>query len=82
MNNLPTLYIPPTMQEPDNDQWEHRFKIHSESSNRIYTIAQHKKGRYWGCDCPGWKSRRYCKHLKALGLPTNCKPHEVQIERR
>lgn len=82
MSNLPTLFIPPSMTEPDNDQWEHRFKIRSESSNRIYIVAQHKKGRYWGCSCPGWKSRRYCKHLKALGLPNHQVPYEVQIAER
>jgi len=27
---------------PDNDQWENRFEIRSETSNRIYIIAQHK----------------------------------------
>lgn len=31
---------------PDNDQWENRFEIYSESSNRVYVISQNKKGRY------------------------------------
>ena len=82
MNTLPVLHVSESMTEPDNSQWEHRFKIRSESSNRVYIVAQNKRGRWWACSCPGWKSRRYCKHLRALGLPTHCKPHEVQIERR
>ena len=34
---------------PDNDQWENRFEIKSETSDRIYIVSQHKKLRYWGC---------------------------------
>ena len=53
---------------PDNDQWTNRFEIESETSNRVYIIAQNKKSGIWGCDCPSWKTRRYCKHLRTLNL--------------
>ncbi len=61
----------------DNGQWESRFKIPSETSNRVYVIAQHKTKRHWGCSCPGWKRHRHCKHLKELGLPGDEKPFEL-----
>lgn len=62
---------------PDTADWEHRFQIKSETSTRIYIVAQHKEKRHWGCSCPAWKSRRQCKHLSALQLPNFEKPHEV-----
>jgi hypothetical protein len=64
---------------PDGPQWTNRFYIKSESSGRLYTIAQNKNRRYWGCDCPGWIGHRHCKHLTALGLPGDEKPFEAQI---
>jgi len=75
----PTIYIRPDMALPDTDQWQHRFNVKSESSNRLYVISQNKKGRYWGCSCPGWKAHRTCKHLSALGLPGNCTPYEANL---
>ena len=48
---------------PDNDQWTNRFEIRSESSNRVYIVAQTKKTSNWGCSCPGYLSKRKCKHL-------------------
>ena len=66
---------------PDNAQWTNRFMIRSESSNRLYTIAQNKNRRYWGCNCPGWISRRNCKHLRALGLPGNEAPYEAKLNK-
>lgn len=54
---------------PDNDQWEFRFEIKSESSSRLYIIARNKLTKLWGCSCPGWKSHRRCKHLQTI------KPH-------
>ncbi len=79
--NLPTIRIPREVALPDNDQWENRFEIRSESSNRIYVIAQNKKKRHWGCSCPGYKIHRRCKHLETIGLPTGERPYEPRIER-
>ena len=64
---------------PDNEQWTNRFEIRSETSNRVYIIAQHKKHRHWGCSCPGWRTKRNCKHLNALALPAHEKPFEVKL---
>ena len=62
---------------PDNRQWTNRFELSSETSDRVYVIAQHKTGRHWGCSCPGWRRHRRCKHLATVGLPSLEKPHEV-----
>jgi len=37
------------MRLPDNDQWQYRFYVKSETSNRLYVIAQHKRKKHWGC---------------------------------
>ena len=79
---MQNLTIPQTSLMPDNGQWTNRFKIHSSSSSNIYTVAQNKTGRHWGCSCKGWIFRRNCKHLKALGLPGNCIPLEVTINNK
>jgi hypothetical protein len=76
---LPTLFIPAEMRLADNDQWQFRFQIQSESSNRLYTIAQHKTKKHWGCDCPGWKRFKHCKHLTSMGLPGDQKPYEPNV---
>ncbi len=76
---LPALYIPAEMVLPDTDLWQFRFQIESASSDRLYTIAQHKKKKHWGCSCPGWKRYRTCKHLTALGIPGNEKPFDVNL---
>jgi hypothetical protein len=67
-------------QDPDNAAWTNRFEIKSESSDRLYRIAQNKSRGYWACSCPGWISRRCCKHLKALGLPCNEQPYEATLK--
>jgi len=67
---------------PDNDQWTNRFEVRSESSNRVYTIAQNKNRGHWGCSCPAWRTRRKCKHLRSLGLPELEQPHQVTIASR
>lgn len=71
------LAIPPGAPRlPDNGQWTNRFEIQSESSDRVYTIAQNKKRGHWGCSCPAWRTRRKCKHLRSLGLPEFEQPSE------
>ncbi len=65
---------------PDNTQWTNRFEIKSESSGRIYTVAQHKTSRYWACSCPGWIRFRKCKHLSTIGLPAQMRPYEVSMK--
>ena len=79
--NKVELYIDPALALPNNDQWENRFEIKSETSDRIYVIAQHKKKRHWACSCPAWRTRRYCNHLRTIGLPTMEEPYEPQITR-
>ena len=39
---LPTLHITQDLTLPDTDQWQFRFQVKSASSNRLYTVAQHK----------------------------------------
>jgi len=80
--SLPIIRINRDMVLPNNDQWENRFYVKSESSDNLYTVAQNKKKRHWACDCPGYKRYRKCKHLQALGLPTYERPHEVNVIRR
>jgi len=82
VRDLPTLRISEEMSLPDNDQWQLRFEIPSATSGNIYTIAQNKKKRFWGCSCAGWKKYRKCTHLKELGLPWFEKPHEVNVIKR
>lgn len=76
---LPTIHISRELALPDTDLWQFRFQVQSESSNRLYTVSQHKKLRHWGCSCPGWKAHRKCKHLEALGLPFHQKPFEINL---
>lgn len=77
--NAPTLYINREVSLPDNDQWQFRFQIKSESSDSLYTVAQHKTKKHWGCDCPGWRRYRKCKHLTAMGIPCNETPYEPNV---
>lgn len=76
---LPTIRIAARMSLPDNDQWQFRFHVKSETSNRLYTIAQHKAKKHWGCSCPGYKAHRKCKHLQAIGVPCHETPYEVNV---
>lgn len=48
---------------PDSDQWFNRFQVRSETSSRLYVIAQRTSDKTWGCSCPGWRHYRRCKHL-------------------
>ena len=68
-----------TVMLPDNDQWENRFEIRSQSSNRVYIISQNIKKRHWACSCPGWRIHRNCKHLQAIGLPGNERTYEAKL---
>lgn len=68
---------------PDNDQWQDRFEIHSESSNRVYIVARNKKSGKWGCSCPGYLAHRKCKHLiNGCGLSINQIHGADQLEAR
>lgn len=56
---------------PENKTHKNRMEIRSETSNRIYVIAQAKTSGEWQCSCPGWILKRAgkdrgCKHLKAI----------------
>lgn len=80
MSKEVVLHIPRSaVMLPDNDQWENRFEIRSESSNRVYVVSQNIKKRHWGCSCPSWRTRRTCKHLQAIGLPGNERPYEAKL---
>jgi len=75
--NAIQIFVPREDRLPDNDQWENRFEVRSQSSGRIYIISQNKAKRHWGCSCPGWRSHRTCKHLNTLMLPAYEKPYEA-----
>lgn len=80
-SNLPSIKIPKEVSLPDSDQWQNRFEIRSESSDRIYIVSQNIKKKHWACSCPAWRTRRKCKHLEAIGLPNFELPYEPKIER-
>src|SRR6185295_12159367 len=71
------MTVPADLALPDNRDWQNRFMIKSETSNRLYTIAQHKNKKHWGCSCMAWRTRRTCKHLKSVSLPCFEQPFEV-----
>jgi len=81
MTNLPEIHISKEIALPDNDKWQNRFLIHSETSNRVYIIAQHKEFKHWGCSCPAWRVHRKCKHLTSIGVPNYEKPFEVLVNK-
>lgn len=57
---------------PDNASYTNRFEIKSESSNRVYTMAQRKSDGVLTCDCMGWRRarnghlNRTCKHVQTI----------------
>lgn len=51
---------------PDNKQYKNRFEIKSETSNKLYTIAQRKTDNVWRCSCFGCIRYGKCKHLTTL----------------
>lgn len=77
---LPAIYIDKSLTLPSNAQWQNRFEARSETSDRIYIIAQNKKKKHWGCSCMGYRRYRKCKHLIAIKLPTNEVPYEAVIK--
>ena len=64
---------------PDNRSHHYRMEISSETSNKLYIVAQSNASNEWGCSCPGWAFNRgktkdgLCKHLRSV------KPLLVQI---
>lgn len=69
MSTALALRLPPDAKKlPDNAVWTSRFEIRSQTSNRIYIVAQRKSDGLWGCSCPGWKAHRKCKHLREIGV--------------
>ena len=60
--------------------WANHMDIKSETSSRMYTVAQCISGKNagtWGCNCPGFKAHKKvnpltgrvtCKHLDNMGL--------------
>ena len=61
-----TVFIPGGTHLPDNDQWTNRFEIKSASSSRLYVVSQNIIGGHWACSCPGWRTRRHCKHIDSI----------------
>lgn len=79
-SSIPTLYIEnDAVMLPENKLYTNRFEIKSESSGRIYVVAQNKDTKGWSCSCPGWIRHRKCKHLESMGLPAFLQPYEVKI---
>jgi hypothetical protein len=74
------LRVPANERLPDNAAFTNRFYVKSGSSNLLWTIAQSKTGRWWGCNCPGWITHRTCRHLKALQLPAHQQPYEALLK--
>jgi len=74
------IRVPQDRTMPDNAQYTHRFQIKSESSDRLYTVAQSKSGGWWSCSCPGWIRHKNCKHLTTLGLPGQHRPFEATLK--
>lgn len=79
MSDIPILRKPVgSIALEDNDQWCNRFEVRSETSSRVYIIAQHKKKLHFACSCPGWRRYRHCKHLMAIGLPGYERPYLIK----
>lgn len=79
---LPVIIIAESQSLEENRDWQNRFEIHSQTSDRVYIVAQNKAKRHWGCSCPGYRRFRHCKHLECLRLPCYERPYEVNMEKR
>jgi len=58
---------------PNSPGWTNSMGIKSESSNKMYTLAQRTTDGSWACSCLGWimsakrnGGKRGCKHLTAM----------------
>jgi hypothetical protein len=51
---------------PDNKGWINRFHIKSETSGRLYVIAQRESTGEFCCSCMSWIRSRTCKHLNNI----------------
>ena len=81
-DNTPVLYINKEVALPDNEQWQFRIQVKSETSGNIYIVSQNKKKKHWACSCFAYRRYRRCKHLTSMGLPTGETPYEVNIIER
>lgn len=81
-NTSIAVYIKKSDVLPDNKLWTNRFEIRSESSDRVYIVAQNIDKGHMGCSCPGWRRYRTCKHLNALGLPGHEEPVTLKLNFR
>jgi len=55
----------------DKPGWQHTMGVRSESSDRLYRVAQRRTDGVWGCNCPAWISAKGspkppCKHLRPM----------------
>lgn len=71
VSNALIAVFPGAVALPDNQGHTNRMEIHSETSDRIYIVAQAKSSGEWQCSCPGWIMKkpgreRFCKHLTAM----------------
>lgn len=65
---------------PDDKVWKNKFEIRSETSNRIYVIAQKINDETWGCSCMGWKRYRRCKHLNSIKPMIDALKKQLQLQ--
>jgi hypothetical protein len=65
-------------------RWVRKWEVESESSEKIYVVAQNDMGEY-GCSCPAWKFQRGennkpCKHiLRIMKQITPRSLHDVMV---
>lgn len=55
---------------PDGPRYKFRFKIRSESSDKLYLVSYDDApgAKYWVCSCMGCIRHGNCKHLDSMGL--------------